>query len=120
MGTRGHPSLGSIVAALQAVVITFGGWQSALYFTEEDRDPTRNLPRSMIGGVAAAIVVYALVNYALLAVLPIGEIARSTLPAADAAQALFGGRGREMALGLAGRAAAARLGAEAGDQARAI
>ena len=44
-----------LIAALQAVIITFGGWQSALYFTDEDRDPVRNLPRSMIGGVASVM-----------------------------------------------------------------
>jgi APA family basic amino acid/polyamine antiporter len=77
-------------------VITYGGWQSALYFAEEDRDPDRHLPRSMIGGVASVIVVYLLVNIALLLVLPLGQLARSTLPAADAAQVLLGGRGREI------------------------
>ena len=40
----------------------------------------------MIGGVLAVIVVYLLVNLALLSVLPFGDLARSTLPAADAAQ----------------------------------
>ncbi len=89
-------SFTGLIVALQAVVITYGGWQSALYFSEEDRDPDRNLPRSMIGGVAAVIVVYLLVNVALLAVLPIGDLARSTLPAADAAQILLGGRGRQI------------------------
>jgi APA family basic amino acid/polyamine antiporter len=90
------PSLSGLIVALQSVVITYGGWQSALYFSEEDRDPARNLPRSMIGGVAAVIVVYLLVNVALLSVLPVGDLARSTLPAADAAQVLLGGRGREI------------------------
>jgi APA family basic amino acid/polyamine antiporter len=89
-------SLSGVIIALQSVVITYGGWQSALYFSEEDRDPDRNIPRSMIGGVAAVIVVYLLVNVALLAVLPLPELARSTLPAADAAQILLGGRGREI------------------------
>jgi APA family basic amino acid/polyamine antiporter len=89
-------SLVGVVVALQAVVITYGGWQSALYFTEEDRDPDRNLPRSMIAGVASVIVVYVLVNMALLAVLPIPDFARSTLPAADAAQVLIGERGRQL------------------------
>ena len=82
-----------VIVALQAVVITYGGWQSALYFTEEDRDPGRNLPRAMIGGVAAVIAVYLLVNIALLAVLPIPDLAASTLPAADAAARLVGARG---------------------------
>ncbi len=73
-------SLSGLIVALQSVVITYGGWQSALYFSEEDRDPDRNLPRAMIGGVAAVIVVYLLVNVALLMVLPLGDLARSTLP----------------------------------------
>jgi APA family basic amino acid/polyamine antiporter len=89
-------SLSGLIVALQSVVITYGGWQSALYFSEEDRDPDRNLPRAMIGGVASVIVVYLLVNVALLSVLPVGDLARSTLPAADAAQILLGGRGREI------------------------
>lgn len=90
------PTLAGLIVALQSVVITYGGWQSALYFTEEDRDPSRNLPRSMIGGVLAVIGVYLLVNVALLAVLPVSELARSTLPAADAAQIVLGGRGRQI------------------------
>jgi APA family basic amino acid/polyamine antiporter len=89
-------SFTGLIVALQSVVITYGGWQSGLYFSEEDRDPDRNLPRSMIGGVAGVIVVYLLVNLALLSVLPLGDLARSTLPAADAAQVLLGERGREI------------------------
>ncbi|MGH9144583.1 MAG: APC family permease [Vicinamibacterales bacterium] len=90
------PTLSGLIVALQSVVITYGGWQSALYFSEEDRDPDRNLPRAMIGGVASVIVVYLLVNVALLTVLPLGDLARSTLPAADAAQILLGDRGRKI------------------------
>jgi APA family basic amino acid/polyamine antiporter len=89
-------SFAGLIVALQSVVITYGGWQSGLYFSEEDRDPARNLPRSMIGGVVAVIVVYLLVNVALLALLPIADLARSTLPAADAAQVLVGRRGGEI------------------------
>jgi basic amino acid/polyamine antiporter, APA family len=89
-------TLAGVIIALQSVMITFGGWQSALYFTEEDRNPDRNLPRSMIGGVALVLGIYVLVNLALLSVLPVPALARSTLPAADAAQAIIGGRGREV------------------------
>ena len=103
-GARGLPTPGDapsltftgIILALQAVVIAYGGWQSALYFTEEDRDPARNLPRAMIGGVVSVIVVYLLVNLALLAVLPIPELAKSTLPGADAAAIVAGVRGRQV------------------------
>lgn len=95
-GASAPASFVGLIVALQSVVISYGGWQSALYFTEEDRDPNRNLPRSMVGGVASVIVVYLLVNVALLAVLPVADLARSTLPAADAAQVLVGVRGRQV------------------------
>jgi APA family basic amino acid/polyamine antiporter len=88
--------LAGLVGALQAVVITYAGWQSALYFTEEDTNPTRNLPRSMIGGVVAVIIIYLLVNAALLAILPIPVLAGSPLPAADAAQVIVGPRGAQV------------------------
>lgn len=90
------PDLAGVVAALQAVVISYAGWQSALYFTEEDRDPVKNLPRAMIGGVAAVVVVYLLVNLALLAILPVPELATSTLPAADAATRIVGSHGGQI------------------------
>lgn len=82
-----------LVIALQSVIITYDGWYSAIYFTEEDRDPARNLPRSALGGIASTIVIYLLVNLALLYVLRLRRLAASPLPAADAAQKLFGGYG---------------------------
>jgi APA family basic amino acid/polyamine antiporter len=86
-------TMSGVIVALQAVVIAFGGWQGALYFAEEDRDPQANLPKAMIGGVLAVIVIYVLVNASLLAVLSIPDLARSTLAAADAARVVFGDRG---------------------------
>jgi APA family basic amino acid/polyamine antiporter len=90
------PTLVGVVVALQAVIITYGGWQAALYFAEEDTDPARNLPRSMIGGVLSVILIYVLVNLALVHVLPIADLAQSKLPAADAAAVLVGDRGRQL------------------------
>jgi APA family basic amino acid/polyamine antiporter len=85
-----------LMVALQAIVITYGGWQSPLYFIEEDRDPTRNLPRTMIGGVLSVIGIYLLVNIALLKVLPMSELAGATLPAADAARVIADAQGRNL------------------------
>jgi basic amino acid/polyamine antiporter, APA family len=89
-------SFGGLIIALQAVVITYGGWQSPLYFMEEDRDPSRNLPRTMIGGVLSVIGIYLLVNIALLKVLPLSELSSATLPAANAAQLIAGAHGRDL------------------------
>ena len=85
-----------ILAALQSVFYTYDGWHTAAYFTEEDVDPSRNLPRSMISGVSLIIGIYILVNLALLYVLPIQTLAGSKLPAADAVQLLFGARGAQI------------------------
>jgi len=86
----------AVVIALQSIIITHDGWYSAIYFTEEDRDPARNLPRSAIGGILATIGIYFLVNAALLYTLSISELAGSILPAADAAQKIFGGYGGQI------------------------
>src|SRR5262249_39450917 len=93
-GTALPTTFSGLVIALQAIVITYGGWQSPLYFVEEDRDPTRNLPRTMMGGVLSVIGVYVLVNVALLKVLPMSELSGATLAAADAANIIAGAHGR--------------------------
>lgn len=89
-------TLSGLIAALQVVTISYAGWQSALYFTEEDRDPVKNLPRAMIGGVIAVIAIYLLVNLALVAIVPIFELAHATLPAAEAASRIAGARGGQI------------------------
>jgi len=61
-----------------------------VYFAEEFSDPSRDLPRSLIGGVVAVVVLYLLINMALLHVLPVAAMAASPLPAAAAAVALVG------------------------------
>jgi APA family basic amino acid/polyamine antiporter len=82
-----------IVLALQGVISTFDGWASPVYFAEEFEHPAQDLPRSLIGGVVTVLVLYLLINGALLRVLPLGVLAQSTLPAADAAALLLGRRG---------------------------
>ncbi len=97
---RTEPLFAAIILSVQAIILTYDGWYEALYFTEEIKDPVRQLPRSMIGGVAIVIVIYVLMNAALIYVLPLGEIAGSKLPAADAARKMFGESGGRLMLGL--------------------
>jgi APA family basic amino acid/polyamine antiporter len=88
----------AIVLAFQSVIVSYDGWYGAIYFVEEDQDPSRNLPRSAIGGVLACITIFLLVNIALLHVLPMTQLATSQVPAADAAMAIFGSHGRQIIL----------------------
>jgi APA family basic amino acid/polyamine antiporter len=95
MAPRGSILL-ALVVALQAVIVTYDGWYSAIYFMEEDRDPVKNLPRSAIGGILACIAIFLLVNAALLHVLPMAQLAASQMPAADAAMLVFGSHGKQI------------------------
>lgn len=85
--------LAAFVLALQAVIYTYDGWTGVVYFSEEVADPGRNVPRALFGGVLSVIVIYLLVNLALLYVLPIGEIAGQDFAAGAAATAVFGNYG---------------------------
>ena len=85
--------IGAVVLAMKAVIYTYDGWNGMLYFSEEVRDPGREIPRAMFGGVAAIIVIYVLVNLAFVHVLGMSGLARSDFAAGAAAQALFGVRG---------------------------
>jgi APA family basic amino acid/polyamine antiporter len=84
------------VLALQAVITTYDGWVSPVYFAEEFSNPSRDLPRSLIGGVLLVVVLYLLINAALLHVLPMEDLAGSPLPAAEAAQRLMGPLGKRL------------------------
>lgn len=82
--------IGSLIFALQAIFYTFDGWHTAAYFAEEDADPARNLPKSMIGGLLLIVLIYLLVNAAILYILPMPALQQSKLAAADAITLIFG------------------------------
>ena len=92
-GSNWRVLLAAAVVALQAVITTYDGWASPVYFAEEFSQPERDLPRSLIGGVLAVSALYLLINAALLHVLPLPLLAGSPLPAALAAEALVGPAG---------------------------
>lgn len=91
----------AVVLSFQLVLGAYGGWNSVIYFAEEDENPGRNIPRSLHGGVALVAIVYLLVNLALIYVLPVSRMAASKLAAADAMQVVFGARGGQIVTALA-------------------
>jgi APA family basic amino acid/polyamine antiporter len=80
-----------LIHAMQVVSETYAGWNSSVYFAEEDSNAARNGPRALFGGVIAITVTYVLINAALVMVLPFDVLAASKLPVADAARLVFGG-----------------------------
>jgi APA family basic amino acid/polyamine antiporter len=85
--------LAAVVVALQAVIYTYDGWTGVIYFGEEVKDPGRDIPRSMIGGVLLVIAIYLALNIAFLRAVPIGAMANDPFVAGTAATAVFGARG---------------------------
>lgn len=83
-------TLAGIVGALQAIFYTYDGWHTATYFTEENKNPAKDIPRSMLWGVILIIAIYLLVNGAILYVLPLETLAGSKLAAADTISFIFG------------------------------
>ncbi len=90
---QGLPLFIALVLAMQAAIFAYDGWVGPAYFAGELKNPARELPRSIFGGVAAVIIIYLLVNLALLHVLPIEQLAGDPLPAGRVAALVFGPSG---------------------------
>ncbi|HVB30631.1 MAG TPA: amino acid permease [Gemmatimonadaceae bacterium] len=76
--------------ALVSTLWAYDGWADLSFVAGEVRDPQRNIPRALITGTLAVIGIYLLANLAYLAVMPVSEVRRSPLVAADVAQRLLG------------------------------
>jgi basic amino acid/polyamine antiporter, APA family len=92
------PALGAslvlaMITALQGVIFAYDGWTGVVYFSGEVKNPDRDIPRALVGGLLSTMALYLLLNAAFLAVLPISAIASSPLAAATAASVPFGRHG---------------------------
>ncbi len=76
--------------AYQSISFAYYGWEDAAKMAEEVKDPGRALPRILVGGSLAVMVLYLLMNVAFLAALTPAEMAGSELVARDAIAAVFG------------------------------
>lgn len=95
------PGAVAVVLSMQLVLGAYDGWAGGIYFTGEDRDPARNPPRAILGGLLLVILIYLLMNLALLRVLPFNELAASPLPVADAARRWLGEGGATLVTAIA-------------------
>ena len=74
------------------VIGTYNGWWDVVFYGEEFKDPSREIPRALFGGILGVAGLYLLVNLALLHVMNPGQMAGSNFVAADAAGIVFGER----------------------------
>jgi APA family basic amino acid/polyamine antiporter len=83
----------ALVLSMQAVIFTYDGYYAITYFSGEVRNPGRDIPRIIFGGLASITLIYLLVNVAFLYVLPLSRMAGEPLVAGAAAREVFGTRG---------------------------
>jgi amino acid transporter len=91
---------GAFGIALVAVMWAYDGWADLTFMAGEVKEPGRNLPRALLGGTLAIIVIYLAVNAAYFWVLPLDRMAASELVAADAATEVFGRAGASIVAAL--------------------
>ena len=81
---------GAFLAALAAALWAYDGWEDLNLVGSEVKDPQRNFPRALVGGVAFVALVYLLFSAACLKVLPFESVASSQHVASDVVERLIG------------------------------
>jgi len=77
--------------AYQSISFAYYGWEDAAKMAEEVKDPGNALPKILVGGSLAVMVLYLVMNVAFLSALSPAEMAGSELVAQDAIASVFGG-----------------------------
>ncbi|MBI6873801.1 APC family permease [Clostridium aciditolerans] len=88
-----HPIGTSLGSALVATMFAYDGWINVGAIAGEMKNPAKDLPRAIIGGLSLVMAVYLLINVAYLFVLPASALAATKTPAADVATIIFGPSG---------------------------
>jgi APA family basic amino acid/polyamine antiporter len=88
----------AIAAALQGAFWAYDGWHKITYISGELKSPQRDLPRSLVLGILLVTGLYMLLSVIYSYVLPIDEMAKSKLVAADVAERCLPGGGRWIAV----------------------
>jgi APA family basic amino acid/polyamine antiporter len=92
----------AIGAAMVPVLFAYGGWQTSTFVAGEIREPRRNLPRALIIGVLAVVLLYLAVNVVCILVLGTSALAATKTPASDVMRTALGTTGaRLIATGIA-------------------
>ena len=77
-------------STLLAVLFAFEGWTNVGAIAGEMKNPGRDMPIAIVGGVSIIMAVYFVINLAYLWVLPASELMTLTAPASAVAMKIFG------------------------------
>ena len=84
------PSFAALLMALVGVLWTYSGWSDVTLVAGELVDPARNLGRTVLVGTLVVVVLYGLVQAAVVLLLPASVAASSQHVLSDAVGAAFG------------------------------
>ena len=87
------------MSALVPIFFTYSGWNAAAYVAGEFRNPSKSVPRALIGGTLIVTVLYVALNVALMRTLSTSGLAESTAPVTAASRGALGPIG-ELLVGL--------------------
>jgi APA family basic amino acid/polyamine antiporter len=89
------PLLQALPAVLYMILFTYDGWADVASVAGEVRDPQKNLPRILLLGTGAVVLLYLAVNAVYFAMVPLQEMARPDVQtvAPLVAERLFGEAG---------------------------
>jgi len=80
----------ALLFGIQATIYTYDGWDGVIYFGDEIKNPGYLVPRAIFASLFSIVVIYLLVNAAVLYVLPMNEIAGNNFSLGLAAERVFG------------------------------
>jgi amino acid transporter len=80
----------AFLAALAAALWAYDGWEDLNLVGSEVKDPQRNFPRALVGGVSLVAIIYLLFSAACLKVLPFDAVASSQHIASDVVEHVAG------------------------------
>ena len=96
---EGISPMAVIGQVLIAILFAYDGWINVGALAGEMKNPGKDLPKAIVGGLAAVMAVYLIINVAYLWVLPADQLATFSNPAAAVATALFGPVGGKIVTG---------------------
>jgi APA family basic amino acid/polyamine antiporter len=82
--------------ALMATLFAYDGWIGVGAIAGEMKNPGKDLPRALVGGLSLVMAVYLIINIAYLWVLPADQLMLTETPAAAVATAIFGPMGGKL------------------------
>ena len=87
---EGIRPMGVIGQLLVAILFAYDGWINVGALAGEMKNPGKDLPKAIIGGLSIVMAINVVINLAYLWVLPASELAQDASPASIVAEKIFG------------------------------